>query len=195
MEPASVPPHFTTRRLSENAVSVPPMATAAALPAAQLTALLAAPSVEQARTSARDHLSSALPTPLVASQLGPTLAQLLEQQRAQAARLEQDLGAARDHSDALVSSARRQLSQIKQRTGALKEGHDEVDAGLRSARDKLVSGLDVREDGAEGLTLRERLVQLSQRRKELEAAKTWFGAVAKAEELGCALFRCQRDAA
>jgi len=171
------------------------MATAAALPAAQLTALLAAPSVEQARTSARDHLSSALPTPLVASQLGPTLAQLLEQQRAQAARLEQDLGAARDHSDALVSSARRQLSQIKQRTGALKEGHDEVDAGLRSARDKLVSGLDVREDGAEGLTLRERLVQLSQRRKELEAAKTWFGAVAKAEELGCALFRCQRDAA
>ncbi|GAA5905863.1 hypothetical protein JCM8208_003360 [Rhodotorula glutinis] len=163
------------------------MATAA--PAVHLTALLAPPSLDQARTSARGHLSSALPSPLTASQLGPTLAKLLEQQQARAAQLEHDLEASRDKSAALLTSARAHLEQVKQRTGALKEGHAQVDAGLRSARVQLVSGLEARDDGGDGLTLRERLVELSEQRKELEAARTWFGAVAKAEELGFTVLR------
>lgn len=159
------------------------MATAA--PAAHLAALLAPPSLDQARTSARGHLSSALPSPLTASQLGPTLATLLEQQQARATQLEHDLEASRGTSDALLASARGHLERVKQRTGALKDGHAQVDARLRSARDKLVSGLEARGEGDDGPTLRERLVELSEQRKELEAARTWFGAVAKAEELGC----------
>lgn len=48
---------------------------------------------------ARDHLSSGFPPTLVASQLSSGLVQLPEQHRVQAARLEQDLGGARDHGN------------------------------------------------------------------------------------------------
>ncbi|BGP37330.1 hypothetical protein JCM10449v2_001235 [Rhodotorula kratochvilovae] len=160
-----------------------------AIAPAQLSALLQPPSLNDARTSAREQLAAALPTPLAPAQLGPALAQLLEQQRAKAAQLEQDLATSRKEGDALIGSARGQLASIQARTGALKAGHQQVDEGLRNAHEKLVSGLDAREDGAEGLTLRERLVALSQQRRELEAAKTWFGAVVKAEELSFTVLR------
>ncbi|GAA6047744.1 hypothetical protein JCM3770_001756 [Rhodotorula araucariae] len=156
---------------------------------AQLSALLQPPSLDSARASAREQLAAALPTPLVPSQLGPVLAQLLEQQRAEAAQLERDLAVTRTAGEALIGSARGQLANIKARTGALKAGHQQLDEGLRSARNKLISGLDACDDGAEGLTLRERLIALSQQRTELEAAKTWFGAVVRAEELGFTVLR------
>lgn len=152
----------------------------------RLTALQAAPSLETARNDARSQLSSSLPAPLVPSQLGEHLARLLEQQRAQATRLAGELEVTREKGDQLLSAARDRVQQVRERTERLKAGHAETDHGLRTVRDKLVSGLEAKDEGTDGLTLRERLVVLSQRRKELEAAKKWFGAIVKAEDLGCA---------
>ncbi|GEM09225.1 rint-1 family protein [Rhodotorula toruloides] len=155
----------------------------------RLAALQAAPSIETARNDARSQLSSSLPTPLVPSQLGEHLAGLLEQQRAHATRLEGELAASREKGDRLLSEARDRVKQVKERTERLKAGHAKTDQGLRDVRDKLVSGLEAKDEGADGLTLRERLVVLSQRRKELEAAKKWFGAIVKAEGLGMTVLR------
>ncbi|EGU13476.1 RINT-1 family protein [Rhodotorula toruloides ATCC 204091] len=155
----------------------------------RLAALQTAPSLETARNDARSQLSSSLPTPLVPSQLGEHLARLLEQQRTQATRLEGELAVSREKGDQLLSEARDRVKQVRERTERLKVGHAETDQGLRAARDKLVSDLEAKDEGADGLTLRERLVVLSQRRKELEAAKKWFGAIVKAEDLGMTVLR------
>ncbi|KAL7344118.1 RINT-1 family protein [Rhodotorula toruloides] len=156
---------------------------------ARLTALQAAPSLETARNDARSQLSSSLPAPLVPSQLGEHLARLLEQQRAQATRLEGELAVSREKDDQLLSAARDRVQQVRERTERLKAEYAGTDHGLRTVRDKLVSGLEVKDEGTDGLTLRERLVVLSQRRKELEAAKKWFGAIVKAEDLGLTVLR------
>lgn len=163
---------------------------------ARLASLQAAPSLETARNDARSQLSSALPTPLVPSQLGEHLARLLEQQRTEATRLEGELAVSRETGDQLLSEARDRVQQVRERTDKLKSGHAQTEQGLRTARDRLVSRLEAKDEGADGLTLRERLVVLSQRRKELEAARKWFGAVVKAEDLGCvpseATIGCER---
>ncbi|GAA5857348.1 hypothetical protein JCM8547_002233 [Rhodosporidiobolus lusitaniae] len=156
---------------------------------AHLQALLAPPSPSTSRTHAKDSLAASLPSPLAADKLGPVLAQLLEQQHAESARLKGELARSKEESDRLVTAAKVQTSEIQRRTNALKSDNASVQKGLREARDKLVSGLENKEDGDEGLTLRERLVLFSQRRKELEAASKWFGAVAKAEELAFTVLR------
>ncbi|GAA5884946.1 hypothetical protein JCM6882_007164 [Rhodosporidiobolus microsporus] len=156
---------------------------------AQLQALLTPPSTSTARSQARDHLAGALSSPIAASKLAPLLSGLLDSQRAEATRLEADLKRSKEETDRLVTSAKEQVDTAQRRTAQLKKEHAEVEDGLRAARDKLVSGLEAREDGRDGLTLRERLVLLWQRRKELEAAKKWFGAVAKAEEFAFTVLR------
>jgi hypothetical protein len=150
---------------------------------AQLQSFLSLPSPSTAKSQARDQLANSLPSPLAPDQLAPLLAQLLEQQRSEAARLDAELAASKERTDALVTAAKQQATEIQRRTNALKEGHAATEKGLKETRDKLVSGLEAKEEGQDGLALRERLVLLSQRRKQLEAAKKWFGAVAKAEEL------------
>ncbi|BGP19054.1 hypothetical protein JCM10213v2_007137 [Rhodosporidiobolus nylandii] len=156
---------------------------------AHLHTRLAAPSPFTARSTATSSLATALPSPLQANQLGPLLAQLLDAQRKDAARLEAELARSQDETDRLVTAAKEQVASIKQRTTALKTGHATVELGLRDARDKLVSGLEAKESGQDGLTLRERLVSLSERRMELTAAKKLFGAIAKAEELAFTVLR------
>ncbi|GAA6035080.1 hypothetical protein JCM8097_002174 [Rhodosporidiobolus ruineniae] len=156
---------------------------------AQLQALLACPSTSSARSTAHADLASALSTPLQADKLGSVLADLLKAQQAKAAQLASDLARSKQETDRLVTAAKDKVSDVKQRTARLKTGHAQVEQGLRQTRDKLVSGLEAREDGQDGLTLRERLVLLSDRRRELEAAKKWFGAVAKAEELAFTVLR------
>ncbi|GAA6012527.1 hypothetical protein JCM10207_009031 [Rhodosporidiobolus poonsookiae] len=156
---------------------------------AHLESLLAPASLSSARDDARQQLAASLPTPLQPDRLAALLAGLLDTQRAQSAQLEADLARSETKTTQLVTAARQQANDIKQRTAALKTTHAEVEKGLRDARDKLVSGLEARDDDQDGLTLRERLVALSQRRTELEAAKKWFGAVAKAEELGLTVLR------
>ncbi|GAA5831097.1 hypothetical protein JCM11251_005141 [Rhodosporidiobolus azoricus] len=155
----------------------------------QLQALLIPPSASTARSAAKDHLANALSAPIAASRLAPLLSNLLDQQRAEAVRLESELQQSKKESDRLVTSAKEKVGTVQRRTKQLKQEHDEVEKGLRSARNKLVSGLEAKEDGQDGSTLRERLVLLSQRRKELEAAKKWFGAVAKAEEFAFTVLR------
>ncbi|GAA5984113.1 hypothetical protein JCM11641_000317 [Rhodosporidiobolus odoratus] len=157
--------------------------------ATQLQSLAAAPSTSSARSTARDNLNTALPSPLDPSQLGGLLASLLATQQADASRLERELAQSKHETDTLVTNAKQATRDIKQRATALKTGHVQLENTLRAARDKLVSGLEAKDDGQSGLTLRERLVLLSKRRNELESAKKWFGAVAKAEELAFTVLR------
>ncbi|GAA5876838.1 hypothetical protein JCM3774_000787 [Rhodotorula dairenensis] len=155
----------------------------------RLAALLAPPQLSTARDQARRHLATALPAPLVPAQLGEQLKQLLDAQQADAIRLGQEVGASTETTKRLVADTQKRVARIRERSLALKQNHEHVEAGLTAAKTKLVSGLDAKDPEAEGLTLRERLVSLAARRAELVAAQKWFGAVAKAESLGLTALR------
>lgn len=154
-------------------------------PSALLAALLVAPDERNARDTARRHLADALPSPRTQpAQLGEQLRNLLETQRKEAERLGSELDAAKDRTAHLVQDTRTRTAKIRQRAQALRDGHEAVETGLASVTDKLVSGLETTDLETDGLTLRERLVALADRRQQLVAAQKWFGAVAKAETLG-----------
>ncbi|BGP53378.1 hypothetical protein JCM8202v2_000937 [Rhodotorula sphaerocarpa] len=154
-------------------------------PSALLAALLVAPDERNARDTARRHLADALPSPRTQpAQLGEQLRSLLETQRKEAERLGSELDAAKDRTAHLVQDTRTRTARIRQRAQALRDGHEAVETGLANVTDKLVSGLEATDPETDGLTLRERLVALADRRQQLVAAQKWFGAVAKAETLG-----------
>lgn len=151
----------------------------------RLAALLAPPELSTARDDARRQLAAALQTPRGPAQLGEQLQQLLEKQQADAARLERELETSSETTNRLVADTRRRVARIRERSHALKQDHERVEGQLAEAKDRLVSGLEAKDPDAEdGLTLRERLVSLAERRAQLVAAQKWFGAVAKAESLG-----------
>lgn len=148
--------------------------------------LLQPPAPDTARDEACRHLASSLPTPLVPAQLGEQLRSLLESQQAEASKLEQQVADSTAKTERLVAETRTRSARIRERSRALKDSHGELGRGLEQARDKLTSGLESKDPEGDGLTLRERLVALSDRRQQLVAAQKWFGAVARAEEHGYA---------
>ncbi|GAA5951427.1 hypothetical protein JCM21900_004406 [Sporobolomyces salmonicolor] len=160
---------------------------------AQLQSLLAPPSPSISRSSAQQLLAGAVgPSPIVPSTLASLLSHLLDSQRTEQSRLAVELARSQQETDRLLQDTTNKLSTVKHRTEALKQGHAELRARLKHASEALVSRLDapVEEEGeAYRATLRERLMTLSQRRKELEGAKKWFGVIVKAEELGITVLR------
>ncbi|GJN87986.1 hypothetical protein Rhopal_000941-T1 [Rhodotorula paludigena] len=156
-----------------------------------LAALAAPPSLADARAQASAALAQQLPARIQPAQLGDTLRALLEQQQHSAAQLASDVEHAQRKRDSLVADAATRIADVHERTHRLKQRHASTEQGLRHARSQLVSGLDARrdDDSDDGLSLRERLVVLAQRKAELDAAKKWFGAVARAEELSFAVLR------
>ncbi|GAA5921613.1 hypothetical protein JCM1841_000155 [Sporobolomyces salmonicolor] len=159
----------------------------------QLQSLLAPPSPSVSRSSAQQLLAQAVgPSPIVPSTLASLLSHLLDSQRTEQSRLAVELARSQQETDRLLQDTTNKLSTVKHRTEALKQGHAELQARLKHASEALVSRLDppLEEEGeAYGATLRERLMTLSQRRKELEGAKKWFGVIVKAEELGITVLR------
>ncbi|GAA5979575.1 hypothetical protein JCM10908_002971 [Rhodotorula pacifica] len=161
----------------------------------RLAALLAPPDLSSAQQAARRHLSQQQLPLHSPAQLGHQLEQLLKEQQADAARLEQQLSEHTQETHRLVGETRTRAARIKDKSRTLKDNHHQLEHALAQAKSKLVTGLEARDPSANeeeegvGLTLRERLVSLAERRQQLVAAQKWFGAVANAEQLGLTALR------
>lgn len=67
----------------------------------------------------------------------------------------------------------------------MRSENERIKEQAKQVKDQLVGKLDKRVDeGEESVTLRDQLIRLSTRRKELQGAKKWFAIIVKAEELG-----------
>lgn len=150
----------------------------------RLATLLAPPQPSTAQDEACRHLATALQSPLAPAQLGQQLKELLDAQQSGATRLGEELAASTEKTNRLVADTQERVARLRVKSRALKQNHERLEKGLDEAKSTLVSGLDAKDPEAQGLTLRERLVSLADRRAELVAAQKWFGAVAKAESLG-----------
>ncbi|KAI5481051.1 hypothetical protein MNV49_006237 [Pseudohyphozyma bogoriensis] len=146
----------------------------------QLIQLLAPPSL----TLAQAHAVALLPpsSTTSAASLGPTLSSLLTSHESTLATLDSELSSSSAAVATLLATTKHQLADILARTEALKGEHEQLEDSLIDHREALVSPLAKREQG--DATLREKLVDLGQRRTELEAVKGWFATLAEAERLG-----------
>lgn len=154
---------------------------------AQLQSLLSSPSPSIARQEAQSYLSTSLgssSTSTNPSLLAPLLSQLLEQQQSHSQELEHKLKASEERKGELLNQAKETTSSIRKRTNQLQSENERIKEQAKQVKDQLVGKLDKRVEGDETVTLRDQLIRLSTRRKELQGAKKWFAIIVKAEELG-----------
>lgn len=155
---------------------------------AQLQSLLSSPPPSIARQEAQSYLSTSLgslSTSTNPSLLAPLLSQLLEQQQSHSQELEHKLKASEERKGELLNQAKETTSSIRKRTNQLRSDNERIKEQSKQVRDQLVGKLDKRiVEGDESITLRDQLIRLSTRRKELQGAKKWFAIIVKAEELG-----------
>ncbi|GAA5849815.1 hypothetical protein JCM5353_008618 [Sporobolomyces roseus] len=162
---------------------------------ADLQSLLSSPPPLIARKEAQTFLSSSLPSSSSSnlSQLGSILSQLLQSQQTHSQELEQRVNASEERKRELLDRAKDKTSSIRNRTNQLRFENERIKNQAKQVRDELVGKLDqgVDEGGQEGevTTLRDKLIQLSTRRKQLQGAKKWFAIMVKAEELGMTVLR------
>lgn len=168
----------------------PPFPSQNSMSTADLQSLLARPPPLIARKEAQSFLFSSLPSSSSSnpSQLGSILSQLLQSQQTHSQELEQRVKASEERKRELLDRAKDKTSSIRNRTNQLRFENERIKNQAKQVRDELVGKLDqgVDEGGQEGevTTLRDKLIQLSTRRKQLQGAKKWFAIMVKAEELG-----------
>ena len=157
--------------------------------AARIESLLAPPDSHQSRLLATKLLAEQLPRPVIASKLVQQLALLLAREQSQHAALSAQLDSSTATTQTLLAHGRRTAQDLHERGTALQSAHEQLQARILEYRHSVVSSISQRspqEHGAQTPTLRERLLALSERRKQLESARDWFAVLAEAERLGYA---------
>ncbi|GAA5963767.1 hypothetical protein JCM3765_006844 [Sporobolomyces pararoseus] len=159
----------------------------------QLESLLTVPPPDQARKSAQTSLSSSLnssssgSTPLGSSphQLGQVLASLLETELLNQRQLTAQVKESSDKRDELLIKTRLETSSVRSNLTRLKQNNLQLRKGAREIKESLTNDLDqpLPQEEEED-TLRERLINLSNKRKQLQGAKQWFGIIVQAEQIG-----------
>lgn len=155
--------------------------------AARIETLLAPPDAQQSRLYANKLVAEQLPKPILASKVAQYLAPLLAVEQSKHAALFAQLDDSTATTHTLLANGRRTAQDIQQRGTALKSAHEQLQASILEYRHTVVSSISQRsphEPGSNTPTLREKLLALSERRKELESARDWFGVLAEAERLG-----------
>lgn len=164
----------------------------------RLESLLGVPSPDRARRAAQTSLtlsvssspSSSSPTPLAPSQqLGQLLSSLLETELINQDRLSKEVEESREKKDELLIKTRQQTKTIHSNLKKLKRDNLELQKGAQQIKNSLTRDLDQEDDEEEGQdedTLREKLIKLSSKRKQLQSAKQWFGIIVQAEQIGLA---------
>ena len=155
--------------------------------AARIQSLLAPPDSQQSRVYAKQLLAEQLPEPILASKIAQHLAPLLAVEQSKHAALSAQLDESSATTHTLLANGRRTAQDIQQRGSALKSAHQQLQARILEYRHTVVSSISQRspqEPGSNAPTLREKLLALSEQRKELESARDWFGVLADAERLG-----------
>lgn len=132
---------------------------------------------------AQRHAVQQLPsTPRQPSQLGAQLEPKLVDAEQRHRKLSAQLEASSVATTQLVQSTREHLTALLARTVAVKDSHELLEEDLNDFSEQLVSPLSVHAQG--GRTLREQLVELEKRRKELTQLRRWFAVLVEAEQLG-----------
>ncbi|GAA6059630.1 hypothetical protein JCM10212_004133 [Sporobolomyces blumeae] len=165
---------------------------------AQLESLLAPPRPDAAQRAAHEFLHSSVSSPSTSTSprnLGSVLSGLLKEHQHRQTSLERELAQSERKKDELLKTVRDNLESVKSRSVNLRTSHQQLRTDLIEVKSQLASDLDsppqrAGEGGGAGqATLRERLIELATRRKQLERARKWFAVVAKAEELGTNVLR------
>lgn len=152
---------------------------------AQLQTLRSPPNQFEAQEQTKELISNLVSKPINASQLNTILQPYLDSERVRSTQLTTELNEATTSLNSLLVSTKDQLVTVLSKTKALKESHEVLEDGLIDHREALVSSSVQRDQGeGTGITLREKLEALSNRRKELQVARDWFAVLARAEELG-----------
>ncbi|GAA5936810.1 uncharacterized protein JCM15063_000067 [Sporobolomyces koalae] len=169
---------------------------------AQLQSLLQPPSIETARSTARQHLSRSIeehtassppaaPGSQSALQLGHLLTQLLTQQQTEQQRLEQRLDESEREKQALLNHANEHTAAIRTRAEHLRIANESLRAHAREIKKQYTLNLDKDVAGQpdQPVTLRQSLTQLATKRNQLDRAQRWFAIIVRAEDLGLTVLR------
>ncbi|GAA5982642.1 hypothetical protein JCM5350_002133 [Sporobolomyces pararoseus] len=163
----------------------------------RLESLLGVPSPDRARRAAQTSLTLSVSssTPSSSSppqQLGQLLSSLLETELINQDRLSRQVEESREKKDELLIKTRQQTKTIHSNLNKLKRDNLELRKGAQQIKNSLTRDLDQEdeeEEGQEDDTLREKLIKLSTKRKQLQSAKQWFGIIVQAEQIGLTVLR------